>query len=93
MSRLAAWRHSYALVRRASELGISVPELLRREAARIVPPLDERVLGANPSASILARTASDSMALAEALSATLLTRDQRLAEAPGPTCGFEVLGS
>jgi predicted nucleic acid-binding protein len=33
------------------------------------------------------------VALAEALGATLLTRDQRLAEAAGPICAFEVVGS
>lgn len=31
------------------------------------------------------------VALAEALDATLLTRDRRLADAPGPTCPIEVL--
>jgi predicted nucleic acid-binding protein len=33
------------------------------------------------------------VALAEALGATLLTRDQRLAAAAGPICTFEVVGS
>ena len=32
------------------------------------------------------------VALAEALSATLLTADARLARAPGPRCPVEVLG-
>ncbi len=32
-----------------------------------------------------------SVALAEALDATLLTRDRRLADAPGPRCTIEVV--